>query len=302
MTASIIGIHENWASNAQFSRCQIPIAHSRFLLIPVCEDCLDPESLLQSGQLEEALVQLKNQVRNSPNDSKLRVFLFQLLCLVGDWEKAQTQLEVCGELDAATLAMVNIYRPALLCEKLRQSVFDGSLTPLILGEPADWMGWLIQALKADPKSADAVQLRSQAFEVAPAYAGTIDGVPFEWICDSDSRLGPVLEIVCNGKYYWLPFANIRQLDIVPPEDLRDLVWISAHLILVNGGEIYGLIPTRYVGSEKLSDNTIRMSRQTTWDELSTGQYRGYGQRMFATDSVEKSILEIRQIIISQQQE
>ena len=65
--------------------------------------------------------------------------------------------------------------------------------------------------------------------------GTVNGEAFEWIADADMRLGPVLEAVVNGKYYWMPFSALAQVDIDPPEDLRDMVWLPAHFLFVNGG-------------------------------------------------------------------
>src|SRR5690606_40769521 len=60
-----------------------------------------------------------------------------------------------------------------------------------------------------------------AFEAAPASAGMLDGKPFEWIADADMRLGPVIEAIINGKYFWLPFASVARLDLEAPADLRD---------------------------------------------------------------------------------
>ena len=84
-------------------------------------------------------------------------------------------------------------------------------------------------------------------------AGDINGQPFEWIADADSRLGPVLEAVINGRYYWVPFARLAAVDVEAPEDLRDMVWMPAQLQFENGGESVALIPTRYPGSETSDD-------------------------------------------------
>jgi type VI secretion system protein ImpE len=81
------------------------------------------EERLREGDLDESLRQLQEQVRKAPADSKLRVFLFQLLALRGEWDRAMTQLNVAGELDAGTLAMVQTYREALRCEVLRAEIF-----------------------------------------------------------------------------------------------------------------------------------------------------------------------------------
>ena len=88
-------------------------------------------------------------------------------------------------------------------EALRAEVFAGKRGPLIFGDPQDWLGLLVQAaqLVAAGNFAAADELRQQAFEAAPANPGQINGQDFEWLADADSRLGPVLEAMIDGKYY-----------------------------------------------------------------------------------------------------
>ncbi len=92
---------------------------------------------------------------------KLRVFLFQLLCVLGQWQRALTQLQVCGELDAGTLAMVNTYRDALQCEAVREAVFAGKTTPMVFGQPQTWVALLVEALQVDARG-DAAGCRTPA--------------------------------------------------------------------------------------------------------------------------------------------
>src|SRR3989454_11446917 len=86
---------------------------------------------------------------------------------------------------------------SLNCEALRPGVFDGKLTPLIFGEPLEWIGLLVKAAEhvARAEFAAAADLRNRAFEAAPATAGTLDGQPFAWLAGADSRLGPLLELI-----------------------------------------------------------------------------------------------------------
>ena len=83
------------------------------------------EESLKEGRVQEAMDLLKDQVRKDPSDARKRVFLFQLLCITGEWDKALNQLKVSGELDPGTLAMVQTYREAIRCENLRAGVFAG---------------------------------------------------------------------------------------------------------------------------------------------------------------------------------
>ncbi|KPL24016.1 MAG: virulence protein SciE type [Phycisphaerae bacterium SM1_79] len=258
---------------------------------------MQAEELLRAGQLQEALVALEGQVRSDPADAKLRVFLFQLLAVMGDWERALSQLNVAAELDAINLLMAQVCRAALNCEALRAEVFAGKRSPLIFGEPEEWIGWLVQAnqMIAEGKYQGAQKLRERAFEAAPAIAGSIDDHEFEWIADADSRLGPVLEAIVDGKYYWVPFTAIRQIRIEAPTDLRDMVWSPAQFTWANSGEAAGFIPTRYPGSESSEDNAIQLARKTEWIQQPGDTYLGLGQRVFATDNDEFSLMQVRQV-------
>jgi type VI secretion system protein ImpE len=258
---------------------------------------MTPEEFVREARLDEALAALQDQVRKDPAQAKLRVFLFQLLAVRGEWERALNQLNVAGELDAGTLAMVQTYREALACEVLRADVFAGKRSPVVFGAPAQWTAELVEALRlsAAGETAASQALRSQAFDQAPASSGTLNGQRFEWIADADPRTGPVFEAIINGRYCWIPFANIRSIWLEPPEDLRDLVWIPARFIWTNEGEMVGLVPVRYPGSEASPDDRIRLARRTDWIDHGADLYLGAGQRVLATDAGEYPLLEVREI-------
>lgn len=277
------------------------------------------EQALREGDPDAALKSLQDGVRVRPADAKLRVFLFQLLCVMGQWPRALTQLELCGELDAGTLAMVNTYREALKCETLREAVFAGKNTPMVFGKPQAWVALLIEALRCDARGdhASAGRLRDDALEAAPATPGKLagkiagkradnladnpaagpDGTPFEWIADADSRLGPVLEAIINGRYCWVPFSALASIAIEAPADLRDLVWSAAQLEFSNGGSSVALIPTRYPGTAEQADGALRLARRTEWLELGPTQFRGLGQRVLTTSATDVDLLQVREITL-----
>ena len=258
------------------------------------------EQKLRDGKLDEALADLQQNVRDDPSNSKLRVFLFQLLVVQGQWQRALNQLNVAAELDPATLAMAQMYREALRCEVLRAEIFAGQRSPVVFGQPPEWIGWMIEALRlgASDHHRAAQPLRERAFDAAQATAGAVDDAPFEWIADADPRLGPILEGVVNGQYYWIPFENIRHIVVEEPADLRDFVWLPAHFTWVNGGEAVGLIPTRYPGTERSEDEQLRLARKTEWRELEPDLFYGVGQRLLVTDASECSLMDIRKITLN----
>ena len=254
------------------------------------------QEYLAAGDPDKALVELQNEIRAKPEDTKLRIFLFQLYCLLGNWGKALTQLQVIAGIDPDTMLMAQVFQAVINCEALRRGVFEGKLTPLIFGEPLEWVGLLLKASEHISRGelAAAAALRAQAFESAPATAGTLDGKPFEWIADADSRLGPMLELILQGKYYWVPFARIRRIALPAPSDLRDLIWVPAQFVWTNGGEASGHIPTRYAFSED-GDGGVRLARKTEWKELAEETFIGTGQRLLVTDEGEHPLLECRLI-------
>jgi type VI secretion system protein ImpE len=243
------------------------------------------------------LKRLQAEVRAHPEDAKLRAYLFQLLVVQGEWQRALNQLQVCAQLSAKAIPMAQTYREAIICEIFRGEVFAGKRTPHILGEPPGWVGPLIESMKklAAGEIAAAESMRAEALEQAPATSGTIDGKPFEWIADADSRLGPVCEAIVDGKYYWIPFERLASVKVEPPTDLRDFVWVGAHLGLATGATQVALIPARYPETEKAGDDALRLSRMTTWREIGEETYVGAGQRMWATDSGEFPLLDTREI-------
>ena len=263
--------------------------------------------LIKQGKPDEALTALENDVRKAPGDAKLRVFLFQLLAVLGKWDRATTQLEVVAEMNPAALLMAQACRQAILSEQFRGEVFAGKRSPLLLGEPDAWVQQLIAAmsLEGQGKLDAAAELRAQALEDAPTSSGFVEvgagddavRTNFEWIADSDPRLGPMLEAMVGGKYYWIPWHRVRAVKIEKPVDLRDTVWLPARFLWSTGAAQDGFIPARYPGSDAPGvDGAVRMARSTVWTGAANVE-RPLGQRVFATDAGEFGLFVTRTIQI-----
>lgn len=261
---------------------------------------MQAQQLIRDGNLAGALAALQDAVRKNAADAKLRIFLFQLLAVLGQWGRSLNQLNVAGELDAGTLPMVQTYREAIQCEALRAEIFAGKRAPLIFGEPQAWLAQLIDALKLDASDpARAAAVRAQAFDAAPTSAGSINGERFEWLADADQRLGPVLEAIVNGRYFWIPLYRISKIEVEAPVDLRDCVWTAASFTWTNGAQTVGLIPTRYNGTidgtAARGDDTLLLARRTEWTEGGAMEGHGLGQRMFVTNAGDCALMDARVI-------
>lgn len=253
------------------------------------------EDLLKSGDLDGTLAALQDDVRTDAANAKLRIFLFQLLCVRGDWKRAITQLKLCAEMNEVAVPMAQTYREGIVCEVYREKIFRGQKDPLVFGQPQEWTALMIEAHRAQASGniKEAAEVRAKAFAAAPSVSGELNGEAFEWIADADMRLGPLLEVVVNGRYFWMPFDAIANMTIEPPADLRDAVWTPASLTLRNGGEIVALIPTCYAGTVENGSDAEKLARATSWTDVGFDTYQGMGQRLLTTDLGDTPLMEIR---------
>ncbi len=254
------------------------------------------ETLLHAGDPVAALQALQEQVKKQPTDAKLRIFLFQLLSVLGQWKRAQTQLELAGELDSEAVPMVRAYKDVINCELHREAVFNGKSKPLIFGEPEEWVALLVEAQQAfannDMESFSS--LNARAFENADTRSGKINDEDFDWLADADQRFGPVFEFIFNGQYYWVPMSRVKKLHTDKPTDLRDLIWLPAEVTWVNEGKLMVMLPARYPRLEGVNGPGL-LSRRTDWLSHSGDIVEGTGQRVFASNQLDYSLLQVRSI-------
>ncbi len=252
---------------------------------------------MTAGSLNERLAAVMAATRAAPTDASLRMQLFRLLVVTGQWDRAASQLDTATRLDSSLGFTGTVFRQAIGCERLRAEVFAGKRTPLIAGEPAPWLALLLEALRGGA-SPQANATRTRALDEAPAVGGQLDGQPFAWIADADTRLGPVLEAFLDGKYYWVPVERLVSVRLSAPDDVLDTVWAPAELEFVGGGTRHALLPVRYAGTESLDDDALREAKATRWEGDDHTGWRGLGQRMLATDVDERALLDVRSITLA----
>ncbi|WP_107312530.1 type VI secretion system accessory protein TagJ [Burkholderia metallica] len=253
------------------------------------------QNLLHTRSLDALKEQTIEAVRQRPSDPSERWLLFQLLCVDGDWERALKQLQTWATLEPEGAARAQLHRGLIESEMFRTEVFAGTRTPGFVDEatPA-WVDQLLQANArlgaGDVAGADA--LRQAALDAAPASRGeSAEMGDFDWLTDSDTRLGPVCEMAVAGGYRWIPFARIKSLTLTPIGTLTDLVWRPATLILRDATVLRGYVPTRYPGSEH-GPAAIRLARETRWQDVGETHVIALGQKTWTTSRGDWGLLDI----------
>ncbi len=232
---------------------------------------MSSQELFRAGRLTEAIKALSAEVRDNPTDSRRRIFLFELLCFAGEYDRADKQLEVLSQAGPSSELGAMVYRSALFAERQRQDLFSAGPYPSASEAP-----------ESD-------------------RPGLLNGKPFSYFSDADPRIGPRLELFAAGNYLLLPLAHVASIKIEPPKNLRDLLWTPAAVKTTPAfkgselGEV--LIPVLSPFSWKHSDENVRLGRATVWEQLEN--YDGQvpvGQKMFQVDDEDVPLLELRALV------
>jgi type VI secretion system protein ImpE len=264
----------------------------------------EAKELLAAAHLDDAIAALLGQVKANPNDSASRTFLFELSCLSGDWDRAERQLDVIGQQSSEAQLGVMVYRANINAERERRRVFDEGVQPHFLREPPAYIDLCIEALKQVNRGqmSEARATLDRAEEERPAIAGTLGGKEFQDFRDYNDFIAPAVELIVKDKYVWLPFEQIKSIQISPPRQLRDMIWASARVEATDGtiGEVY--MPSLYAGTTNSDNDQLRLGRMTDSKQLGEDLYRTLGLRLFLVDGEDKTLFEATPVEFSQTQQ
>lgn len=254
------------------------------------------KELIKKGKLSEARAALVLAVKNHPKDTAARTLLFQVLLFSGEWDKAERHLEVLVDLDPKMDSGVSLYKNLLKCERERLDVVAQRAKPSFLpAAPAYFedYGKACRSVQSD-RDGDLEVFRAME-SMVPQVIGTVNGVEFLGMRNTDDILAFALEVFAYDRYVWVPFEAIREIIITPPASLLDLMWIPAFITTWGGLLLNGFLPVLYPETWKHGDEQVRMGRMTDWSSPDGGRVRGAGPQVFIFTDQDISILELRDI-------
>lgn len=255
---------------------------------------------LDAGNLSGAIEAALNHVRANPTDIPARIFLFELSCFSGDWDRAVKQLDVIGDQDGNAMIGSMIYRQNFKAERDRARYFSDGLQPGILAPPPTYVEDLIQANNRirEGNIAEARALLDTIEEERPAFKALVNRAEVSDFRDYNDPTMCIFEVIFKDQYVWLPIEHVQKVEFFKPKSLRDLYWIQAQVELVEGtnGEMF--FPSLYSGSWKSDNDQVRLGRMTDWRSMGEETYIGEGTKLFWMDGRDKSILDIQTIEFS----
>jgi type VI secretion system protein ImpE len=254
----------------------------------------------KAGRLQEAITLQIQDVKAHPADHAKRLFLFELLAFAGDLDRAKRQIDAIEydelELEAAALA----YRKLIESEQARRRLFGEGLSPQFLLDPPEHLRLRLEAVNRlrENHPAEAAEVLARAADAAPPVRGLFNNKPFDSLRDCDDLFGTVLEVMSQGKYFWVPLEQIDSLSMNAPKFPRDLLWMPAHLQMRDGpaGDVF--LPALYPGSHAHADDQVKLGRMTDWKGAEGGPVLGVGLRTFLVGEDAVTLLEWRELQIT----
>jgi type VI secretion system protein ImpE len=261
---------------------------------------MEIKDLIHAGKLDEARRQLVAAVKASPADTAVRTLLFQVLCYLGEWGKADQHLQAIAAQDSRREGGVLGYRNIVHAEIERHEVIDKNKNASFVSDPPDYIDLFLQirSLLDEGKASEAGELLAKIDSRRPLLSGKVNDTPFVGFCDTDATLFPFLEVIAHDRYLWLPFESIREISVAEPLSLLDLLWIAARITTWEGLTMNCFLPVLYPHSFLHTDEKIKMGRMTDWLPLAGPYARGVGRHVFDVGGKDMSLFELHEIVFN----
>lgn len=257
-------------------------------------------NLLNQGRLDEAIDTARELVKSQPTVTEAREVFSEMLCLKGELERADKQLETIVLQQPQQAITAVLMRQLIRAEITRREVWNEGRMPEFVGEP-DWIcRQTLEALLAyrEQKLDQSLQLIEGIQEKRSELSGICDGIEFTGLRDLDDRCLAISEVLTStGKYFWIPFSQIELIEFSPVVRPRDLMWRQCQMRVRNGPDGVVYIPVRYHGSDVSGDVSAQLGRKTDWLVEDGSPISGLGQRVFEVGDRELGIMEIVQLEI-----
>lgn len=230
---------------------------------------------IRNGKLADALEYCAQKLKDDPLNFDIRSAYTELLCVNGELEKADKQLDfMVTKSPELAVGAVNL-RHLIRAEQARQDFYEGKAAPKLFHE-ADELDEVFLQMHID--------LREDDFKLATEKAATVESLristvnePLTAIRDIDDSLNPYLELLgTNGEFYLARFDEIEKFEVQPIESIVEQIWLRVEVTIKDGPVGTAHIPVVYPHSKSEIE---KLGQVTEWHEISEEMYLGRGMKM-----------------------
>jgi type VI secretion system protein ImpE len=233
------------------------------------------QGYLKQNDLQSALSAAAEKVKVSPSDEFVRIFFIELLCVNGELERADSQLTALMALKPDLALAISTWRQLIHSAQIRKDVFELKATPELVGEPTPAIKNSLDIL---------VALQEKNEERLASLVESIDhsNTKNQFLLNDhataelrnlDDIFANIFEVLgTNGKYFWIDFSQVVEMEFAEPTRLLDVIWRKLNITLHNGseGEVY--MPAIY---PLVGDDETKLGRKTEWSQQFS-LYQGLG--------------------------
>ncbi|WP_432455104.1 MULTISPECIES: type VI secretion system accessory protein TagJ [unclassified Agarivorans] len=239
------------------------------------------KQLIQQGQLSEAIAATIAHLKVKPKDLDTRSSFIELLCIDGQLERADQQLDLLVKQHPQCVPGALNMRQLVHAAQSRVDFAHGGDTASLVSGAKQSLTQLIELrLALLNKDQRALTRAAQQLEHLRESAElTINDQTCTELRDLDDSLAGYLEVFgSNGLYYFVSFADVTWLKLLPATSLFEQIWRRAELDIKDGpsGEVF--LPMTYLASESDAE---KLGRETDWQPLLNSEFfQGRGLKMW----------------------
>ncbi|WP_149981868.1 type VI secretion system accessory protein TagJ [Pseudoalteromonas rhizosphaerae] len=230
-------------------------------------------SLIREGKLAEALAFCATELQDEPLNFDIRSIYAELLCINGELEKADKQIDFMVQKNPEfAVGAVNL-RHLIRAQQSRIDFYQGNGIPKLFHD-ADELDTLFLKMHVALQEGEIEQAAGFAKEMEELRSSQDDGSAAR---DLDDTLSPYLELLgTNGEFYLANFNEIDSLKIEPVESLLESIWLRVEVTINGGPSGTAHIPLIYTNSES---DLEKLGQVSDWIELKAEFMIGKGMKM-----------------------
>jgi len=252
----------------------------------------------EQGELDNAIKAVGEDLSQHPDHTAKRAFLAEMLCIKGEYERADRQLDTLVSLEPESALSIGTWRQLIRAAKARDDVFHQGAAPEVVDNPTEHIQQLLGAHLSlrDGSLSEPMQQAIDLDASRKASVAKVNGSSVDDLRDLDDLCAGVLEVMTtSGQYFWVDFSQLSLLEFHPAERPLDLIWRKATIVLNNGTEGEVFVPAIYATPS--NDSSALLGKKTDWLETN-GLVRGMGQRCWLTGDEAMPFMDIERVEFS----
>ncbi len=259
------------------------------------------KNTLSQGQIQPSLDLLIKGIKVSPKDAGLRSAFIELLCINGDYERADEQLMQSIKLYPEYLAGASQLRHLVKAAQARKDFTLGAASATVLGGSEETMKSLValnlSLTQNELDQASKLTLNMENSRVTKELL--VNGTSYSDVRDIDDRLGGYIELFSSaGNYFLVPISDINTLEMKPANSLLENIWRPVEFDINGLGEGEGHMPLTYIDSQT---DAQKLGRETDWKQIGSEDiYIGLGQKCWLVGEMALPIFDIQTLALTKE--